>query len=162
MRRCSAPSHTLPDSVQQLHVQQPFHVCKTKNCRCSFRLLMMGGVSPETCWASCKYEIKKCWYTVASCWISYVDYTMMHRSTNIIEMFVPTFVTFRCDKVYKDIVWFVPVYWRFVPFPSCFSTASRVAQTDLNVNLCIHCPSYWKYVRILSVLYQRNLCARTK
>jgi hypothetical protein len=25
---------------------------KTRGCQCSFRLLMMGGVSPETCWAS--------------------------------------------------------------------------------------------------------------
>ena len=45
-----------------------FHVCKTRGCLCSFMLLMMGGVSPETCWASYKYEIKF-WYTVASCWI---------------------------------------------------------------------------------------------
>jgi len=29
-----------------------FHVWKTRGCQCSFRLLMMGGVSPETCWAS--------------------------------------------------------------------------------------------------------------
>jgi len=42
----------------------------------------MGGVSPETCWASYKYEIKF-WYTVASCWIFYVNCTMMHGSTNI-------------------------------------------------------------------------------
>jgi len=26
-----------------------FHVWKTRGCQCSFRLLMMGGVSPETC-----------------------------------------------------------------------------------------------------------------
>jgi hypothetical protein len=36
------------------------------------RLLMMGGVSPEICWASYKYEIKL-WYTVASCWIFYIS-----------------------------------------------------------------------------------------
>jgi len=30
-----------------------FHVCKTRGCLCSFRLLMVGGVSPKTCWASC-------------------------------------------------------------------------------------------------------------
>jgi len=36
-----------------------FHVWKTRGCQCSFRLLMMGGVSPETCWASYKYEIIK-------------------------------------------------------------------------------------------------------
>ena len=46
-----------------------FHVWKTKGCQCSFRLLMMGGVSDETCWASYKYGIIKLWYIVASCWI---------------------------------------------------------------------------------------------
>ena len=30
---------------------------------------MMGGLSPETCWASHKYGITKFWYIVASCWI---------------------------------------------------------------------------------------------
>ena len=45
-----------------------FHVWKTRGCQCSFRLLMIGGVSPETCWASYKEKIIKFWYTVASCW----------------------------------------------------------------------------------------------
>jgi hypothetical protein len=31
---------------------------KTRGCECSFGLLMMGGVSPKTCWASCKYGIR--------------------------------------------------------------------------------------------------------
>jgi len=34
-----------------------FHVWKTRSYQCSFRLLMMGDVSPETCWASYKYGI---------------------------------------------------------------------------------------------------------
>jgi hypothetical protein len=34
-----------------------------------FRFLMMGGVLPETCWASYKYGIIKFWYIAASCWI---------------------------------------------------------------------------------------------
>jgi len=55
---------------------------QNQRLQCSFRLLMMGGVSLETCWASYKYEIKF-WYTVASCWIFYVNYTVMHGSTNI-------------------------------------------------------------------------------
>jgi hypothetical protein len=46
-----------------------FHVWKTRGSQCSFRLLMMGGVSPETCWASYKYGKIKFWYIVASCWI---------------------------------------------------------------------------------------------
>jgi hypothetical protein len=36
-----------------------FHVCKTRGCLCSFRLLMMGGVSPETCRASFKIRNNK-------------------------------------------------------------------------------------------------------
>ena len=47
-----------------------FHVWKPRGCRCSFRLLMMVGVSPETCLASYKYGIIQFWYSVASCWIS--------------------------------------------------------------------------------------------
>jgi len=46
-----------------------FHVWKPIGCQCSFRLLMMGGVSPETCWALSKYGLIKVWYIVASCWI---------------------------------------------------------------------------------------------
>ena len=42
-----------------------FHVWKTRVCQCSFRLLIMGGVPPETCWASYKYGIMKFWYIVA-------------------------------------------------------------------------------------------------
>jgi len=50
-----------------------FHVCKTRGCLCSFRLLMMGGVSPETCWASFKIRNNKLWYTVASCWVFHCE-----------------------------------------------------------------------------------------
>ena len=59
----------------QLPATRPttFCACKTRGCQCSFRLLIMGGVSPETCWVSRKYEIKF-WYTVASCWIFYMNY----------------------------------------------------------------------------------------
>jgi len=55
-----------------------FHVCKTRDCHCSFRLLMMGHVSPKTCWASYKYGIIRYWYIVASCWI------FLYESMNII------------------------------------------------------------------------------
>ena len=52
-----------------------FLVWKTRGCQCSFRLLMMGGVSPETCWASYKYGIIKFRYIVASCWIFLYELT---------------------------------------------------------------------------------------
>jgi hypothetical protein len=35
------------------------HICKTRGCLCSFRLLMMGGVLPETCWALFKIRNNK-------------------------------------------------------------------------------------------------------
>ena len=35
------------------------YVRKARGCQCSFRLLMMGGLLPETCWASFKYGIIK-------------------------------------------------------------------------------------------------------
>jgi hypothetical protein len=63
------------------YVQQP-SICAKPEADSVFRLLMMGGVSPETCSASYKYEIKFL-YTVASCWISYMNYIMMHGATNI-------------------------------------------------------------------------------
>jgi len=50
-----------------------FRVWKTRGCQCSFRLLMMGGVLPETCWASYKYWIIKFWYIVASCWFFFMN-----------------------------------------------------------------------------------------
>ena len=55
---------------QRLPTTRPttFHVWKTRGCQCSFRLLMMmGGVLPETRWASYKYGIIKFWYSAASC-----------------------------------------------------------------------------------------------
>jgi len=45
-----------------------------------FRLLIMGGVSPETCWASYKYKIIKFWYTVLSCWIFLDEFHMKRLS----------------------------------------------------------------------------------
>jgi hypothetical protein len=48
-----------PDSVQQPQRLTTFHVCKTTDCYCSFELLIMGGVSPETCWTSYKHRIIK-------------------------------------------------------------------------------------------------------
>jgi len=41
---------------------------KSRGRQCSFGLLMMGGVSSETCWVSYKYGIIKFRYIVASCW----------------------------------------------------------------------------------------------
>jgi len=53
------------------------NVCKTRGCNYSFELLMMGGVSPETCWSIKKHWNNKFYYTLASCyfflWELYYD-----------------------------------------------------------------------------------------
>jgi hypothetical protein len=59
-RAWQRPPTTRPNNLSRM---------KTRGWQCRFRLLMMGGVSPETCWASYKYRIIKFWYFVASCWI---------------------------------------------------------------------------------------------
>jgi len=41
-------AHTVPDNVHQPHVQQ-LSSMKNQRLPVQFRLLMMGGVSPETC-----------------------------------------------------------------------------------------------------------------
>ena len=48
-----------------------FPIWIRRGCQRSFSLLMMGEVSPKTCWISYKYGIIKFWYIVASCWIFY-------------------------------------------------------------------------------------------
>jgi len=45
------------DSIQQPQRPTTSNVCKTRDCWCSFELLVMGGLSPETCWALYKYGI---------------------------------------------------------------------------------------------------------
>jgi len=54
-----------------------FHVWKTRGCQCSFRLLMVGGVSPETCWASYNFFLWRCDPTrvMASSFTRFVDHT---------------------------------------------------------------------------------------
>jgi hypothetical protein len=52
---------------------------------------MMSGVSPETCWASYKYGIIKCWHIVASCWIFlYKLYygTRIHEHQVVVSIFI--------------------------------------------------------------------------
>jgi hypothetical protein len=84
-------THTVHDNVHQLHVRQrppttrptTFHVWITRGCQCSFRLLMTGGVSPETCWASYKYGIINFDALLHLFGFFFMNFTMMHVSTNI-------------------------------------------------------------------------------
>ena len=51
-----------------------------------FELLMMGGVSLETCWTIKKHWNNKFYYTVASCFYFCKIYIMMHGSMNISDI----------------------------------------------------------------------------
>jgi len=57
MFRATHRPHSVPDNVPPTTHPTTFHLRKTRGCQCSFRLLMMGGVSPETWWASYKCVI---------------------------------------------------------------------------------------------------------
>jgi len=72
--RCQRPATTRPTT---------FHVCKTRGCQCSFRLLMLGGVSPETCWATYKYGIINFDTLLHLVGFFCMNFTMMRGSTNI-------------------------------------------------------------------------------
>jgi len=83
----SGLSQYVPDNVHQLHCPTTFHVWKTRGYQCSFRPLMMGGVLPETCWASYKFGIIKFWYIVASYWIFLYELSYMWWELNFLCKF---------------------------------------------------------------------------
>jgi len=60
------------------------NVCKTKGCNYSFKLLMVGGVSPETCWAIKKHWNNKFYYMVASCWFFLWDLSVFLSDVNFL------------------------------------------------------------------------------
>jgi hypothetical protein len=69
-------------SVQQPERPKIFHVCKTRGCLCSFEFLMMGVVSPETCWASYKHGVINFDRLLHLVGYFCTNFTMMHGSTN--------------------------------------------------------------------------------
>jgi hypothetical protein len=74
-------THTVRNTANLFHViiqcvrlshrsgRQPQTYVKPEVAITVFELLMMGGVSPETCWAIKKQWNNKLYYTVASCWL---------------------------------------------------------------------------------------------
>jgi hypothetical protein len=56
-------------------VRQPKTYVKPEAAFTFFELLIMGGVSPETCWAIKKHWNNKFYYTVTSCWVFLIRHT---------------------------------------------------------------------------------------
>jgi hypothetical protein len=74
-----------------------------------FRLLMMGSVSPETCWASYKYGIIKFWYIVASCLIFLYEFlrSVLHPTNTIRDIIRITYINcymFRRDSIFRELL----------------------------------------------------------
>jgi len=65
--------------------RQPKTYVKPEAAITVFELLMMGGVSPETCWAVKKHWNNKFYYAVASCWfflwVLYYDVRIREHQT---------------------------------------------------------------------------------
>jgi hypothetical protein len=62
-----------PAAVNHDRCWQPQTYVKPKAAITVFELLMMSGVSLETCWAIKKHWNNKFYYTVASCWLFLQD-----------------------------------------------------------------------------------------
>jgi hypothetical protein len=78
----AASSFTYVFGCQPLQRPATKKVCKPRGCNYSFEFLMMGGVSPETCWTIKKHWNNKFYYTVASCWFFLWDlyyYARIHE-----------------------------------------------------------------------------------
>ena len=106
------------------HTYMKLNMFRATRRQCSFRLLMMGGVSSETYWASHKVWNKN-FDTVASCWIFFVNYTMMHGSMNIKHNALYFCTISRCGFGRKNIA------FRNCPKLPCFLYSWQ--------SICIHC-----------------------
>ena len=106
----------------------------------------MGGVSPETCWASYKYEIKF-WYTVASCWIFFMNYTAMHGSTNIrdksstlVEVYRRYVILYICTRLYTVMWQKAAILYTYYEWRHVCSTANNDKTAVFNlpaINMCL-------------------------
>jgi hypothetical protein len=108
------------------------YACKIRGCECSFRLLMMGGVSAETCWASYKYEIKF-WYTVASCWISYVNILCCTdpQTSSLLTFFILSCKSIWCLSYSLSIIPSLLKYYSYI-------TLINLHHVSINTNAARH------------------------
>jgi hypothetical protein len=80
--RCNSVSKFYFIIVQQLHVQQPSTYAKPEAASAILGSWWWAECHPKCVELHINNEIKF-WCTVASCWIFFVNYAMMHGSTNI-------------------------------------------------------------------------------
>jgi hypothetical protein len=93
--------------------RQPKTYVKPEAAITVFELLMMGGVSPETCWAIKKQWNNKFYYTVASCWFFLWDFR-----TDVKQVQKPRSCQLPTTQAYIKISRiqynFIPSIWLFI------------------------------------------------
>jgi hypothetical protein len=121
---------------------------KARGCQCSFRLLMIGGVSPEKCWASYKYEIIKFDTLLHLVGFFFMNCTMMHGSTNVMAGNTPQaqplalalnkFCTALSNHLRgKTFKTFIPFFYHRKTFPPFqYNTGHTGEFATGNVNFC--------------------------
>jgi hypothetical protein len=110
-----------------------FHACKTKGCECSFRLLIIGGVSPETCWSSYKYEINvdTLLHLVGFLYELYYD-ARNHEHQNFRNMhLIPTSTFFSRGAATQRGSW-PPHPWGFLDHTQPRTTVGRTTLDELS------------------------------
>jgi hypothetical protein len=81
---------------------QPKTYVKPEAAITVFELLLMGGLSPETCWAIKKQQNNKLYYTVASCWfflrVLYYDARIHERQVTVLSSLLNISTTFQSNN----------------------------------------------------------------
>jgi hypothetical protein len=80
-------------------------VCKTRAFSYSFKLLIMGDVSPETYWAIKKSWFNNFYYTVASCWF-FLWYLFYDARIHEYQVYSNLHLIFRTHLIYALYVRF--------------------------------------------------------
>ena len=106
--------------------QQPKMYVKPEAAITVFELLMMGSVSPETCWAIKKQWNNKFYYTVASCWFFPRD---LYYDARIHEyqdhLFLYEVLSLLCSTLYPSL------------FPNMSARNTNLIMADINTNIFI-------------------------
>jgi len=93
--------------------RQPKTYVKPETTITVFELLMMGGVSAETCWAIKKHWNNKFYYTVTSCWfflwISYNDAQIREHQVHSAK--VARVFTIMMSGASPETCWAIKKHW---------------------------------------------------
>jgi len=92
--------------------RQPQTYAKPEAAVTVFELLMMGGVSPETCWTIKKYWNNKFYYTVASCWFFLWVLLFWDSPSLLLPLYFETLPLYCCHCILRLSLFIVAtVFW---------------------------------------------------